>query len=813
MPDAGRSTLVAMAVAATATLALEMAEVRVLSYAIDPLLVYAAVSVALLGLGAGGMVVALRAREFDDVRPPAALAMALFGPTTIAVHAAFARLSPAISYTSGVFATALPIFALLVAPYLLAGVFFALVMSRHVAQVGKVYFANLAGSAIGCVVLLPLLRPIGVEVLLVVIAAAGAWSGVLLGWPIARVRRIALACAGLSTLAAPFAAYLFPFQPDPSDLYGMARAAVARHGAGADGAPAAPRREFAEWDPVSRVEVYAFPGAFGTVNGTASMRLFTQDGGAGSPLFDLRQSPDVARGLYEGTLWAAPYVVRPQPARVLIIGLGGAPDVLAALYHGARSITGVEINGSAIQLVRGPYADLLGRPYQQPNVTIEHRDGRSFIETATARGERWDLIQMAGVDTYSAATAGAFMFSENYLYTRDAFERYLEALTDDGVLSIQRFEHEGLRVVTTAMAAMRARGIDRPERHLVVLGQGITTTVLLSRPVVTADESRAIVAKVAAAQRDTPRITIPLFEAMGFWKGAPLEVLYAPDVATTSDIAQLVLAHAARKEAEVLARIPLDLSPVDDDRPFFFQFLGLRDLPRIFTAAPDDWFARGLRAHLSFLVVIALIAAALVLGPLALLRGGGLAPGGAARLIGYFAALGLGYLFVELMLMQRSALLLGHPTYSVATTLLALLTSSALGSLWAGRRPERPEQLARGAAFAAAALLLVAQVVLHPIFLRLLPLPLLARGAVLLVVTCPFGFAMGVPFPMGLRAIAAAGGPAVAWALGVNGFSSVLASLLAVPIAMWGGFTLLTLIATALYVTAGLLAPPEQPRR
>jgi hypothetical protein len=807
-------TFGAVFVASFALLSLEIAQVRVFSYAIDPLLVFSAISVALLGVGAGGIAISLRPQlAKGDVRARLASLLGAFSISTIVGHAVFARTSQLIGWgtSAGVFFASLPTLSLLVAPYFFAGALLAIAIARHVNDVGRVYFANLVGSALGCVVLVPLLRPVGVEILLAGIAVLAGVGGVALALAPAThavprgTRVFTVACALLSVACLPMARRLFAFQPDPSDLYGMARDALAKRFPGRDAKTYEPVREYARWDPVSRVEVYSFAGDFGVINDVAPMRLFVQDGGAGSLLVDLHADETTRNAFLESTIWSGAYLARTAPAsQVLIIGLGGAPDVLTAVHHHAAHVTGIEINGSAIDLVQGPYASFLGDPYAWPEVDIHHLDGRSFLERSP---ERWDVIQMTGADTYSAAAAGAFVFSESYLYTLEAFERYMSTLSDDGVLSITRFGPEALRVITSEMAAMQALGISEPEQHLVVLRQGIANDVLFLRRAVTREDSAAIVARVAASQQEHPRIRIPVYEAMGFGISTPIAVDYAPFFPAHSSVARLVQGYATGHEAAVLATIPIDLSPVSDDRPFFFQFLGVQNIGRLLRAGEDDYFARGLRAHLVFLVAIAVMASVATLVPLVRRRVRG---GGALRVALYFGALGLGYLFVELTLMQKSALFLGHPTNSIATTLLSLLLSSAFGSAWASRVVDRgvaPERVARLGALAAVVALVLTQCVLHRLFLALLPWPLPARVAVLAIAVAPLGLAMGMPFPMGLRCLQRRGDAAIAWALGINGFTSVVASLLAVPLAMWGGFSSVVAVAAALYALAAVVRP------
>ncbi len=792
-----RALLGSLFVISTCILGVEVAEVRVFSYSLDPLLVFCAISVALLGLGAGAIAVALRPRLAEgDPRGILAGSAAAFAASSLLAHALFARASESIGFgtSSGVVAAALPIFALFAVPYFFAGLFVAVAMSRAGGETGKVYAVNLAGSALGGVVLHPLLRPFGVEPVLAAFSALAALAALALA-PTRFFRRGAAAVALASCAAVPFAPAIFPFQPDPGDLYGVARAALAK---ASPGAAVEPRREFSRWDPVARIEVYAFPGAFGLVNDAAPVRFFAQDGGAGSMLVDLRGHDDVARLLFDATVYGGAYALHPAPERALVIGVGGAPDVLAALHHGAKHVTGVEINATTIDVVGGPYAALLGDPYGDPRVAAVHHDGRSFVERSS---ERWDVIQMTGADTYAAGAAGAFMFSESYLYTVEAFQRYWAALSDDGVLGVIRFGLEPYRVLATAIAAMRALGVEHPERHIVVLTQGIWVNVLVSRAEI-APAALARVGRMVAGTARGERLRIPVYDALGFGLAKPIELYAAPGAKLPNPYAELVDAATRGEERQVLARAALDFTPVVDDRPFFFQFLGLRHLGRVFTAAPNDYYARGLRAHLVFLLTALVASALLLLLPVAVARREEPAAP-LARPLAFVAAIGLAYLFVEMTVMQKGALLLGHPTYSVSVTLVALLCGSGLGSFWSGRRD--PARAARFGALAVALLLGLALAGLEPLFAVALPWPLAARVAVLAGAMLPLGFAMGLPFPSALRALG--GGRAVAWALATNSLTSVLASLVAVPLAMFLGFRAVLVLAALCYLAAAALAP------
>jgi SAM-dependent methyltransferase len=764
---------------AALVLALELLELRIFSYALDPQLVYSAISAALLGLSAGAMIgvrwpALLRSPELE------ARCFAAFSLATLACLALFARLSPAAGFGPGaglLFASQLP-------PYLALGLLLAAVTAREGTNLGHAYLANLAGSALGAALVAPLLRPLGAERLLALIAAVGA-AAALARAASPRGRLLPSLALLASLLAFPFAPSLFPFQPDPRDLYGVAREALAR--AHIQGEP---RQEFSRWDPVSRVEIYSLPGPFGLVDERAPFKLFVQDGGAGSML--VGRDHETRQRLFEHTVYGGAYLLRPAPERVLIVGLGGAPDVLAALHHQARSITGVELNATAIEVVRDRFAEFLGHPYQQPGVTVHHADGRSFLDRAT---ERYDVIQMTGADTYAAGSGGAFMFTENYLYTSEAFRRYIQALAPGGVLSITRFGLEPLRVVTTELQALRSLGVADPRRHLAVIAQGIWVNVLLFRDPLPDDEAARLA--LAVEQRAAlPRPRIPAYEALSFGLEKPMELLYAPGSSRSNPYSALIQAGTPSGERAALAPLGLDFSPVPDDRPFFFQHLTAARLGALLgSGASEDYYLRGLRSHLGFLLAVGALGALLTLGPLR-----GKRPRGALL---YFGALGLGYLFVELSVLQKGALFLGHPTYSATLTLLALLLGSGAGAAWS-QRSATPGRIARGAAAALVPCLLVLHPALRLLFGALMQLPLGVRAVALAVPLGALGFLMGVPFPSGLRELRAQGEEAVAWAIGVNAFASVLGSLVAVPIAMFSGFEVVGALAAVLYGLAAL---------
>jgi hypothetical protein len=294
-----------------------------------------------------------------------------------------------------------------------------------------------------------------------------------------------------------------------------------------------------------------------------------------------------------------------------------------------------------------------------------------------------------------------------------------------------------------------------------------------------------------------PRVRIPTYEYLGFGLEEPLAYVYHPRAPVPSYMAEFFELASAGREAEIFAELPRLLRSVTDDRPFFFfNFFG------------------ELRPLVLFLVQIAALAAVFILLPLGgLRRDARVAAHPAPALLatlGYFFVLGAGYLVVEVVLMQRFVLFLGHPSYSISVTLFALLLWSSLGALAAGRAggAGRRGQLRviRGALAAIAILVLLFALDVHaPILAATRSTGLAARAGIVFLLVAPLGFLMGVPFPTGLGLLAGAQPRAVPWAIGVNGFASVIAAVGNIPLAMIWGFRTVLLLGGTLYLAAWVI--------
>jgi hypothetical protein len=410
--------------------------------------------------------------------------------------------------------------------------------------------------------------------------------------------------------------------------------------------------------------------------------------------------------------------------------------------------------------------------------------------------ERYDVIQASLVDTWAATAAGAYTLTENTLYTVEAFNDYLDHLTDNGMVTMTRWVIDGLRLVSLAQAACESRGWDVTSR-LAIVQYDRVQTFMLKRSPFTADE-------VASLRQAS--------QALGF------NVLYAPqapgeppvaapsewvDGMETADYPRLILTKDRQK---FYADYPHDLRPTNDDRPFYFHTTKLQDQFQV-AFGKSMLFGNGLSALLTLMGISASLVLLFVLGPLALVGVGG-APRWFAWLV-YFGALGAGFMLIEVSVLQRFVLLLGHPVYSLTVTLFSLLLGTGIGAAWSRRLDDGT--LARTTAImlvVIAAIGLVVVVAATPIVNWAIPFSRPVRIAIAIGVLAPIGVALGIPMPAGIRLLHARAPQMVSWAWGINGALSVVGATLAIFIAMnWGfGVTLMAASGTYLFGLIALLS-------
>lgn len=754
-----------VALTTLATLLLELSLTRIFSVVFYYHFAFLAISIALFGLGAGGVfsyvVAGWRGTLFAKL---GGLAVANGFLAVLSLLFVLSRSGEPGNVTLALvyFASALP--------FLLAGAIISLAISETIERVDRVYFFDLLGAAAGCLVLVPLLNSVGGPNTVIVAAIVFAVSSAIwfnLGG-LARGR-----AAGVLSALALFVLLLVNLKLSVIDVQ-YAKGQTLQD------------ERFVKWNSFSRIAVAPEKGS------DRMSIVIDADAATGIAKFDFdkltaQQREDL---LHQGP--GLPYVLRPG-AKTLIIGPGGGWDVSRALASGSKDVTGVEINPIIARTVmQERFPQLSNRLYFRPEVHIVVEDGRSYIQRSQ---EKYQVLQATLVDTWASTAAGAFALSENNLYTTDAFHAYLSHLTDDGVLTFTRwgFEppRESLRLLTLAMDALARLGEREPWRHVVVgregsqaelQGWGTRDTVLISRKPFSA-------ADVALARTALQR--------------ARMQAVYLPGDVDNSPFAQLL---RASDQQAFLRQYPYDVSPVGDDRPFFFYTVQPQDLWRFATqdsAASADYKINRAVPLLFGLMGISLAATLIILALPPVLLGSRLpSHPGARRLLWYFFCIGVGYILVQVALIQKFVLFLGHPTYALTVIIFSMLVASGLGS-YASRRllGDDSSKLMRvlgGVAICVAALAFLAPVVTQVG----ITWPLSMKMAVAALLISPAAFLMGMPFPTGLRRLEELHHPSVRWAWSLNAAASVLGSASAIFLAVYIGLRATMLVGGLLYAAA-----------
>jgi hypothetical protein len=674
------------------------------------------------------------------------------------------------------FTTALPFFA--------SGTIVSLAVSENMERINRVYFYDLLGAGGGCLLLVPLLNQFGgpctvISAAICFAVAAAIWHSIA-GSVAGRAGSVALALA--------LVAFLTYNQRHPIVDIRYAKGHRLQY------------EVWSKWNSMSRIGVQ-------TGKDGGGMIFIDADASTGIANFDFDHlKPQEHHDLLERDGPALPYVVRPG-AKTLVIGPGGGWDVSRALASGSHDITAVEINDIiATTVMREKFAWASHGLYLRPDVHVHVEDGRSFVRRST---DKYQVIQATLVDTWASTAAGAFALSENNLYTTDAFHDYLSHLTDDGVVCFTRwgFEppRESLRLISLAMAALSQLGETQPWRHVIVgrggtvKGWGAQDTVLVARK---------------------PLGDAEIDRAKGLFASAGMEAVYLPGLDVHNQFRDLLLSP---NPAEYQRNYTFDITPVTDNRPFFFYTVQPRDLwTFIKTASHEsaDYKAVNVALPLLFgLMAISVVATALILMLPPLLLGTRLPRHpGVLRFLLYFLFIGTGYILIEVGLIQKFVLFLGHPTYALTVVIFSLLTSSGLGSFASRKLLGDDEGRLIKALGCVALLAALLAFLVSGVLSALVWLPLSLKIVMTVALLMPLGFVMGMPFPTALRKLEQMHAPSVRWAWSLNAASSVLGSVGALVCAIYlgliqtlviGGLFYLAALAVAARSTTAEIAAPE----
>ncbi len=780
-----------------AGLLLEVAYTRIVSYKLWYYYVYLVIGLSLLGIGTGGIALAtlrrLRDRSTEAILTGACIVAGALVPIGYVIIARVPINTVDIwDYGSASSFHNLAVLGLisflLFGSFISVGLVVATILGRADGPVGGLYFADLLGAGIACLLAIPLVSAFGPPTVVMIGALLFACAA-LVSHGVRRSMQAVGAGALVVALGVVLVAHnsLPDVKPEQNKLD-----------------PVALHASYSDWGPVFRVDVFKV---------AVENYLLAHDATFGSGIWKYNGDP-ASLTRFDIDPRRLPFdVLGKPPAHTLIVGSAGGNEILAALHFHSPRIEGVELNPVTVSILTTHFADFTGHLPDQPGVTIHQGDARSFVARSK---DHYQLLWFVAPDSYAANNAvssGAFVLSESYLYTSEMIQRSLEHLTDDGLLVTQFGEldfanrpNRTARYVVSARAALSALGVRDPQRHIAVVDEtgtaGSAPTVIVKRTAFTAAE----IARLDAAVPKTPVVV----HTNGATVTEHWRLLYAPDRPPADHIvARLAGATSDAQLRRVEATYPLTISAVHDDQPFFWHFASFRSvLHHIFTPIQSLGFdpenSVGERVLLLLLGISILYAALFLLVPFLFVRRtfSALPARGVSAV--YFGALGLGFILFEITMIQRLTLLLGYPTYSLTVTLAALLLSAGVGALWSSRLESRGVALMPRLFVALCALTMVYEFGLGRITDGALDRSLSVRIVVALVVLMPLGIALGMFMPLGLAQVhrISPGEIHVAWAWAVNGFLSVIGSVLATILAMEFGFRKVQWLALAIYGVA-----------
>ncbi len=745
-----------------AAVALSVVLTRVYSAVLGYHFAFLAVSLALFGVGVGGVLVTLFPRPFRRPHLFSRLAV-LAGLCVIVTTLALIRsleLKLPEELTVRAFASLGGVYLTCALPFVLTGMVLSIALSAGKSYCSRLYLADLVGAAFGAVLALWLLR-LGAP-------RAGLAVGVLFG--------LSSVCFALGSLeregvfsreeeagggwvsAAMLASSLSLLAGDYGEQWLTVKQIRFVN---------LERAHFSKWNELGLVTVDK------PSKGMAWLRV---DASAATAILDGKTEPAKHPD-------AMGYVLSGKEGPTLVIGAGGGREVRAALAAGQTEVHAVEINRAIVHdVMLGKLKEFSAGLYARPEVKVVVADGRSFVR---ATEQRYRSIVLSLVDTWAASGAGALSLTENALYTEEAVADYLRALDERGVLIMNRWDPELPRLIALAAAGLLRSGAQDPSRHMFACGANETTALLVSRAELGPDELDRL-RRHCLKYRFRER--------------------FAPD--RQED--ETLLALAQRPHATSRALHGPDVSPPTDDRPFFFYTVAPRDLwatlksrallekeqPGLLAVVMLLLVSGGC-ALLSFLMVLA-FGERSVAGPRVL----------RARVLAYFAALGVGFVGVEIALVQLLASFLGHPLYALTVALGCLLLSAGVGSyLVRGAALDAVRGLSVRRAVSVSVLLVALAFALPPVLAGAVGLPFALKLVVSALVLAPVGLLAGGLLPLGIDVAARLSPRVVTGGLGLNGFMGVLSTGVALLCAMNLGYSALLLIAGVAYFLSALAIP------
>ncbi|UCG22311.1 MAG: hypothetical protein JSU80_06970 [Deltaproteobacteria bacterium] len=793
--------LLAVAIISASVLGLQVALMRTLSISRWHHFAYLVVGLALLGFGASGTWLGLFSYRLLPRFLPWCRGLTLGLAISATLSFRLAEILPLniqyVLFSGEQLFYLLCYQALIFLPFLFAGVLIGLALIRFASSVHLVYGANLLGSGAGPVMALGLMMWLPPAR---IIQAAGLliWASVFLWRGRAEDkylwRQVAIPLLVGLLLVLDLTALSMPMRIDPHKMLAELQRWEQQDDA---------KHLLTRHSPRGRLDVFSSPRLhytlFAGLTATTlppAQALLLVDGNTAGPIFHINDQAEAA--ILDHTPMSVSYRILPG-AKVLLLGETSGVNIWLAKRYGASQITVVMENPQILDLFRGPLAGLGGQSLKGSDLKIQVASPRHYLEYSQ---ERFDIIQVVSAESMAAGVSSLLSLHENYLFTVEGLARCLKRLTPIGLLTITRGlqspPRDNIKILATLVEAMEKVGIPKPSDYIAQLRNHLAVCTLAARQPFQPLQFQALV-------RISDKLWLDIDTLAGFDPNSrkPFNQLLGPPGSKASFF-QLAANKIFSAEREAFIKDwAYNVRPATDDRPYFFDFFRWRSLPKFMESYGNLWFQRLELGYVILVISLVQIVAAavlLLLLPLFIWTRQRTTPFSGALI--YFLLIGLGFLALEMSLMQRLTLLMGDPLLAAAAVLSGFLFFSGCGSLCSQRWARSP---LKAIAVSGLAIALLAPLVL---FLSQSLLGLVAawntagRFFFALSLLAPLAFLMGWPFPAGMSLLEGSSPALLAWAWGINGFASVAAAPLTVLLAMSLGFRLVFALAITAYLLA-----------
>ena len=770
------------------TLMYEVVLTRMLSVLCWYYLAFVSISMAMFGMTAGALAVQLLPRWFTpkdiSIRlVQASFAMAVSMPVALVVMLAVPL---DVSLAVETLFSFLLFSAVIAVPFFFSGVVVCLSLTRTSFPVGRVYSADLVGAGVGCIASVLLLKLIDAPSGIFVISALlflGAACYATYAEDRPRLRKSHIFAIAMLMLAGLNASTLYGIQPiwskgeiDKRDkLLTEVWNPISKIRASK---PVTHQAQM--WGPSPLAPQVTLEEIGLDIDNDAYTPIMRFDGDLKPFAFLRYDVTSLAAGLRAGGTAA-------------IIGVGGGRDVINCAVNRFRRIEGIEVNSAIVDLDTRRFDRFSGFS-KIPNFELHNDEGRSYL---TRSNEKFDVIQASLVDTWAATSAGALTLTENTLYTVDAWQIFDRHLRPGGLITFSRWYYgpeaaQTYRLFSVAWAMLLTEGVPNPSRNIALVASNRVATILVSNQPLSEEDLRKIRAVADQMQ---------------------FKVLFLPGEETPiPELRTIASAHTLGDMARLRDATEFDYSPVFDDSPYFFNAVRLWNVPRLLTEGGHGANLRALMFVFAFMLAAVILVASTIVLPLK--RWATRQSGAALTVVGgiaYFVGIGIGFMLVEMAMMQQLSIFLGHPIYSLVVVLAGLILSSGVGSLVSDRLRLASSAASRLPALAVTLILILYSAAVIPVIHRFIAEALWQRVLLSVALVAPCGFLMGFCFPVGLRWMTMLKQEEnLPWMWALNGAAATLGSFVAIVLSMETSIVTCGLIGAVCYVLAALALPSQR---